>query len=166
MDMTGELAAWIVGVGAAVAVLVKLFLWTRTRYRTVKRNAVRAWGDVFGRDEVRHPSTGEVLLPATQSIGARLEGVERTQLHIAEALQSLASMEHRLDEHIEQRELWSRDVEREIDHERQERHALERRVVSVEQAVAAERILSKHESIQLLQTIEQVAKTEPPPEVE
>lgn len=170
MEQSAELAAWIVGVTAALAILWKGFLVVRRKYRRLRDMVARGWGDLFGYDEVLDPADGKVLRPAVKGVATRLADVERITSEampsIAMSLRELSQaraeqrefredISHRLDDHIEQRELWSRDIERELDDHRH-------RVVRLENAVAAERVLGKQESIQLLKTIESVQRGEEP----
>lgn len=81
-------------VGFAGLVAVTRAGWRR--YKVVRGKVVEAWGDLFGREAVRHPNTDEVILEATPGIGTRLTMLERGQTEQGEVLHHLASTQAEL----------------------------------------------------------------------
>lgn len=103
MNINGveDYAGWLVAVtagGTALALVV----------RKVARSVTAAWRKVneafdtlLGRDEIRHPDTGEVLVPATPGLGRRLADMDSSIAQLADNDDRITRLETKFDTHVE-----------------------------------------------------------------
>lgn len=148
-------AQWLLAVGAAATMLVTFIRFIRPLWRNTKSDARAIRDTLVGREAVKDSITGEEIRPAQPGIGSRMADQElharrqSTQLEIlTNAVADMARASERLDA-----------MER--------NHAdLAQRVTAFEQGHHLERMAGKVESIQLLSTIETVAKSGDHDEIE
>lgn len=91
-------AAWIVGVGAAATLLITLYRKARKKIRLAWSKFTSTSEALLGRDEIRHPDTGEVLVEATPNIGARMARIEGAVVTLAETTATMVSLSARVDD--------------------------------------------------------------------
>lgn len=82
----------IVTLGAAVAVVWGFLKWVRPIVKTGIHILVAFHNTVIGTDEVTHPDTGQVIVPAQPGIGSRMATLEV-------AVTELVTNNRRLDDH-------------------------------------------------------------------
>jgi len=71
-------------VATALGVLVALGLRVERRLRAWACKGEAVAEILLGRDEIRHPETGQVLVPATPGLGLRISTIETTLQTLAE----------------------------------------------------------------------------------
>lgn len=82
----------IVTFGAAAAVIAAFLRWVWPQVKTGVHVLVAFKNAVLGTEEVRHPDTGAVVVPAQPGLNARVASIEVT-------LTELARTHRRLDDH-------------------------------------------------------------------
>lgn len=127
-----ELITAIVGVLAILGALVAFVRWVRPKWREMKHDARAGRDALLGREAVYDSITGKEITPALPGIGQRVASLEETSAATAVALTRLADTHTRID-------------------------GLEHRVSRLERG-DAERTLARTESIELLRTIDTVAR--------
>lgn len=84
-------ADWLAAVTAGLIAAGAVGRWMVRRVRRFAAKLESAREALVGREEIRHPDTGAVLVPATPSLGQRLVGIETGQRLIEENLTSLSN---------------------------------------------------------------------------
>lgn len=107
MSNIAELAALIVAIAAALGVLYKAGRWAWLKLRNGAHKFNSAAETLLGREEIRHPDTGVVLVEATPGLGQRLSGMEhaiislsQTQSEVAQVRREVANVAEQLTAHI------------------------------------------------------------------
>jgi hypothetical protein len=93
-------AALIVSVAAAIGVLAAGVRWTEKRLSRFSERWEASTDALLGREEIRHPDTGTVLVPATPGLGKRLADIEQTLTQLATTDDRITRLEVWKDEHL------------------------------------------------------------------
>lgn len=92
-----DYSTWIVGVWAAVVVLYLAAKRAARRVRQVGHKLNAASETLLGREEIRHPDTGAVLLEATPGLGNRLAHMETAIVALSDTRTALGELGQRVD---------------------------------------------------------------------
>lgn len=129
LDWIENSAGWIAGVAAGGGVVIVLARWVVKRGRAFARKWDRAREALVGREEIRHPDTGAVLVPATPGLGQRLVGIEGTLIALSDTrteMNTLAGKVGELASQLEHHVTESRELELARTREREEMwHAIQ-----------------------------------------
>ena len=94
-------AGWLVAVVAGLTALTLLARKAVHGLASVARRVNDAFDTLLGRDEIRHPDTGVVLVPATPGLGRRLADMESTIARLADNEDRITRLEKKFDSHVE-----------------------------------------------------------------
>lgn len=97
LDLISHYAGWIVGVGAALAVLVAGFRKARAKIGSLVAKINLGVETLTGRDEIRHPDTGQVLMEATPPLGKRFANLEQALVRVADTNEAVVRISRRVD---------------------------------------------------------------------
>lgn len=92
METMAIYAAWITGIVTAAVIIFRLTrMAMRAAVNTYKKGNA-AFDVLVGREEIRHPDTGDVIVPATEGLNVRLAGVDSEMKEMRVAITSLAKV--------------------------------------------------------------------------
>lgn len=97
LGQVDDYAGWIVGVLGGITALGVIGRWLGKRMMRVARRVNNAADTLLGRDEIRHPDTGVVLVPATPGLGERLATMEDTLNNLSDTRAEMAALNSRVD---------------------------------------------------------------------
>lgn len=138
--------------GVILAVRRKAGPW----WRQLVADLVKARDSINGRDEIKDSITGEVLVPAVDGIGVRMNDAEKRQQKTATELAVLVKQTKNLTETVQQlaeTQLAQHHLERRVDDH-------ERRIVKLENS-QVERIVARAESAQAWSAMEAAIHADP-----
>lgn len=97
LDLAANYADWIVGVSGALVLVVAFARkgFKKVRLMFAKINA--ALETLLGRDEIRHPETGEVVVEATPNLGMRFARMEEAIVKMADTHVAVQVLTRRVD---------------------------------------------------------------------
>lgn len=99
-DVLGALdnyAGWIVAVSAGATTLVVFWRWARKRLQRFSHKWDSAREALVGREEIRHPDTGAVLVKATPGLGQRLAHIEENLTVLSDTRTEMQALTARVD---------------------------------------------------------------------
>lgn len=99
-DVLGALddyAGWIVAVSAGLTTLVVGGRWIRKRFQRFSHKWDSAREALVGREEIRHPDTGAVLVKATPGLGQRLAHIEENLTVLSDTRSEMQALTARVD---------------------------------------------------------------------
>ncbi|MEV6287393.1 hypothetical protein [Kribbella sp. NPDC051770] len=92
-----DYAGWIVGVLGGLTALGVVGRWVVKRVRRFSRKVNDAADTLLGRDEIRHPDTGDVLVQATPGLGRRLASIEGALTSLSDTRSEMQALTARVD---------------------------------------------------------------------
>lgn len=92
-----DYAGWIVGVLGGFTALGVVGRWLVRRARRFSRKVNDAADTLLGRDEIRHPDTGDVLVAATPGLGRRLASIETALTTLSDTRSEMKALTSRVD---------------------------------------------------------------------
>jgi hypothetical protein len=102
LDHLDDWGVWIAAVVAGATALGLAYRATSKRARALGSKINESIDTLIGRDEIRHPDTGAVLVASTPGLGRRLADMEATLSRLADADDRISALESKFDRHVEQ----------------------------------------------------------------
>lgn len=97
LSQIDDYAVWVAAVLGGITALAVIGRWIRKRVRNIARRANNAVDTLLGREEIRHPDTGVVLVPATPGLGERLATMEDTLNNLSDTRAEMSALTARVD---------------------------------------------------------------------
>lgn len=92
-----DYAGWIVAIATGLTTLVVFGRWVRKRARQFSQKWDNAREALVGREEIRHPDTGIVLVKATPGLGQRLAHIEENLTVLSDTRSEMQALTSRVD---------------------------------------------------------------------
>lgn len=97
MSNLQELSVAFAAIWVALGILWLIFKKVRAKTRVVASKFNSATETILGREEILHPDTGHVIVPATPSLGQRIGGLEQTIVTLVETQTQVADLHQKVD---------------------------------------------------------------------
>lgn len=102
LDWMKASADWLAAVVAGLIAAGVIGRWILRRVRRFGEKWDNAREVLVGREEIRHPDTGRVLVPATPSLGHRLASIEETIIATGAMREELQGLNQRVGDLADQ----------------------------------------------------------------
>lgn len=96
-DLIAGYADWILGVSAAVVLVLAGIRKLRRKSASIVSKINLGFETLAGRDEIRHPETGVVLVEATPPLGKRVATIEGALVSLADTHSAIVALGGRVD---------------------------------------------------------------------
>lgn len=97
MDLMADYSTWIVVVLAGLAAVAALLRKVGRKIKALLKRGNLAVETLLGRDEIRHPDTGMVLVSATPNLGSRFAHIEEAIVKMSDTTIALHALTGRVD---------------------------------------------------------------------